>query len=48
MPTDTIFFEDLADAQFPYDEVEEMEAEDFGRCAGCQVVPHPRPEECTR
>lgn len=39
---------DLPELQFPYDELDEMAAEDFGRCAGCQVMPHPRPEECTR
>lgn len=47
MPTDTIFFEDLADTQFPYDEIDEMEAEDFGRRC-CQCIPCLRPEECPR
>jgi hypothetical protein len=45
--TDTITELDLADYQFPHHEIDEMEAEDFGR-ACCNSIPCLRPEECGR
>lgn len=30
---------DVPELQFPYDEVDEMEAEDFGRRACCNSIP---------
>lgn len=37
---------DLAESQFPWDEIDEMAAEDFGRC--CHVLPCLHPESCPR
>ena len=46
MSTEQITETDLAENQFPWDEIDEMETENYGRCCGC--LPCRTPEECPR
>jgi hypothetical protein len=49
MEPDTIFETDVLQLQYPHNEVDEMEAEDFGRVAQCcRTIPCSNPTECPR